>query len=128
MYADVPPTRYDRGMTRTIAIALVLLAACKDKESPSQKSARRGDDAGFTVKVYAYEAYPSWAAAHPNKACPDRIEELNEYMNRSDVADPWGGSYKMVCGAALPAGAKGIAISSPGPDGKEGTPDDVKSW
>ena len=35
-------------------------------------------------------------------------------------------------GAMIPRqpvlGAKGIAVSSPGEDGKEGTSDDVKSW
>jgi hypothetical protein len=34
----------------------------------------------------------------------------------------------MYCGANLPAGAHGLAIVSPGPDGKLGTADDVKSW
>jgi hypothetical protein len=34
----------------------------------------------------------------------------------------------MLCGAELPAGAKGLAVMSAGEDGKEGTPDDLKSW
>jgi hypothetical protein len=34
----------------------------------------------------------------------------------------------MYCGQNLPAGAKGIAVSSAGEDGKDGTPDDIKSW
>ncbi len=81
-----------------------------------------------TVRKYAYEAYPSWSAAHPDKACPDRLEDLNEYMNNKDIKDPWGGMYKMLCGQQLPAGAKGLAVMSSGEDGKEGTNDDVKSW
>ena len=88
----------------------------------------KGDIAKATAKKYAYEAYPSWAAAHPDKSCPDKLEDLNEYMNNKDIKDPWGGMYKMYCGSTLPAGAKGLAVSSPGEDGKEGTPDDVKSW
>ena len=24
---------------------------------------------------------PAWSAAHPDKACPDKIDDLNEYMN-----------------------------------------------
>jgi len=86
------------------------------------------DIAKATVKKYAFEAYPSWAAAHPDKSCPEKLEDLNEYMNNKDAKDPWGGQYKMLCGANLPAGAKGIAVQSPGEDGKEGTGDDVKSW
>ena len=88
----------------------------------------RGQIAAMTAKKYADEAYPTWAASHPGQSCPQRLEELNEYMNSKDVKDPWGGTYKMYCGSDLPANAKGIAIQSPGEDGKEGTPDDVKSW
>lgn len=88
----------------------------------------KGDIAGATVKKYAYEAYPSWSAAHPDKGCPDKLEDLNEYMNNKDIKDPWGNNYKMLCGQNLPAGAKGLAVMSNGEDGKEGTGDDVKSW
>lgn len=86
------------------------------------------DIAKATAKKYAFEAYPSWSAAHPNSACPEKLEDLNEYMNNKDTKDPWGGSYKMLCGQNLPPGAKGIAVTSPGEDGKEGTADDIKSW
>ena len=88
----------------------------------------KGDVAAATVKKYAYEAYPSWSAAHPDKGCPDKLEDLNEYMNNKDIKDPWGSNYKMLCGQNLPAGAKGLAVMSNGEDGKEGTGDDVKSW
>ena len=88
----------------------------------------KGDIARATVKKYAFEAYPSWSAAHPDKSCPDKLEDLNEYMNNKDIKDPWGGQYKMLCGQNLPAGAKGMAVQSPGEDGKEGTSDDIKSW
>src|SRR5262249_4445686 len=81
-----------------------------------------------TVQKYVYEAYPQWSSAHPDKACPEKLEDLNEYMNNKDAADPWGGKFKVLCGPNLPAGAKGLAVMSPGPDGKEGTEDDVKSW
>ena len=86
------------------------------------------DIAQLAVKQYAFDAYPSWSAANPTKACPGAITELNEYMNAKDAKDPWGGEYQMLCGGELPAGAKGIAIFSPGPDGKPNTEDDVKSW
>ncbi len=86
------------------------------------------DIAHATVEKYSFEAYPSWSAAHPDKACPERLEDLNEYMNNKDTKDPWGNNYKMLCGQNLPAGAKGLAVTSPGEDGKEGTADDIKSW
>jgi hypothetical protein len=88
----------------------------------------KGDVASMTTKKYAFEAYPVWSQAHPDQACPARLEELNEYMNNKDIKDPWGNDYKMFCGPSLPAGAKGLAAMSNGEDGKEGTPDDIKSW
>jgi general secretion pathway protein G len=86
------------------------------------------DVAHATVEKYAYEAYPSWAQAHPDKQCPSSLADLNEFMNNNSINDPWGHPFKMLCGANLPPGAKGIAVYSDGEDGKEGTCDDVQSW
>ncbi|HEY4179795.1 MAG TPA: prepilin-type N-terminal cleavage/methylation domain-containing protein [Kofleriaceae bacterium] len=86
------------------------------------------DIAKATVRKYAYEAFLQWGQAHPSKACPDKLEDLNEYMNDNKTADPWGQNYKMMCGPNAPAGVKGIGIMSFGEDQKEGTADDVKSW
>jgi general secretion pathway protein G len=86
------------------------------------------DIAHIAVEKYAFEAYPSWSSSHPDKACPDKLEDLNEYMNNKDIKDPWGNLYHMLCGQNLPAGAKGIAVVSDGEDGKAGTCDDVESW
>ena len=80
------------------------------------------------IKKYAYEAYPSWAGAHPDKSCPEKLSDLNEYMNDNDTNDSWGKPLKMFCGQTLPPGAKGVAVMSAGEDGKEGTADDLKSW
>lgn len=88
----------------------------------------KGDIASLTVRKYADEAFPSWSMAHPSKGCPDKLQDLNEYMNNKDIKDPWGNDYKMFCGPSLPPGAKGVAVLSFGEDGKEGTADDVKSW
>ena len=87
------------------------------------------DIAQLTVKKYAFEAFGEWSQAHPDKQCPDKLEDLSQYMDSKDVKDPWGNPYKMFCGQNLPAGAKGgLAVMSAGEDGKEGTEDDVKSW
>ncbi len=97
-------------------------------QNADKRSGSKGDLAELTTKKYAFEAYPQWALAHPDKACPERLEDLNEYMNSKDTKDPWGNDYKMFCGPSLPAGAKGVAVMSNGEDGKEGTADDIKSW
>lgn len=77
---------------------------------------------------YAFEAYPEWSAANPDKACPDKLSDLDQYMSGKGGDDPWGHPYKMFCGQNLPAGAHGLAVMSPGPDGVDGTADDIKSW
>lgn len=78
--------------------------------------------------IDSYEAYPSWSAAHPDRACPDRLAALNEYMNDNDLNDFWGRPLKMFCGTQLPAGANGLGVMSFGEDGREGTADDIDSW
>lgn len=92
--------------------------------------ARNSEDvASLAVKKYAYEAYGEWSQAHPDKACPDKIEDLDQYMDTKHTTDPWGHPYRMFCGQNLPAGAKGgLAVMSVGPDGQDGTSDDIKSW
>ncbi|MFT3700599.1 MAG: type II secretion system protein GspG [Kofleriaceae bacterium] len=81
-----------------------------------------------TVQQLAFEAFPEWSVAHADKACPAKLDELFEYSKDKTGKDPWGHDYKMFCGANLPAGAKGLAVMSAGPDGKDGTDDDISSW
>lgn len=125
--------RAQRGMTLleimiVLAIIALVMGLVVGPKVMKLFGESKVDIARATVRKYAYEAYPSWSAAHPDKACPERLEDLNEYMNNHDAKDPWGGTYKVLCGQNLPAGAKGIAIVSPGEDGKDGTADDIKSW
>jgi hypothetical protein len=101
--------------------------ACEKLAPPKPKKSKT-DLAGLAVKKLAFEAYPEWSMKHPDKACPDRFDELLEFVDEKTTKDPWGNDYKMFCGANLPAGARGLAVVSAGEDGKEGTADDVKSW
>ena len=112
---------------KIVVVAVVVCTGC----NPS-----RGDGSGYSkagqtkmkLMKYAYEAYPTWSAAHPDIGCPDKLSDLNEYMNDSDTNDAWGLPIKMMCGSGLPADARGFATVSTGEDGKEGTEDDLKSW
>lgn len=88
----------------------------------------KDDIAKLAVQKLANEAFPQWSSRNPGRACPEQIGELSELMNKKDTKDPWGNDYKIFCSPNVPAGAKGIAIMSPGEDGKEGTDDDIKSW
>ncbi len=79
------------------------------------------------MRKVAFEAYTQWATLN-RTPCPTSINDLLEFTNDSEAIDPWQHPYEMLCGDRLPAGAKGIAIFSRGPDGKAGTADDVNSW
>jgi len=126
--------RSQRGMTLLeIMIVLAILALVMGLVVGPRVMRMFGkskvDIAQLTVKKYAFEAFGEWSQAHPDKQCPDKLEDLSQYMDSKDVKDPWGNPYKMFCGQNLPAGAKGgLAVMSAGEDGKEGTEDDVKSW
>ena len=126
--------RAQRGMTLLeIMIVLAILALVMGLVVGPRVMRMFGkskvDIAQLTVKKYAFEAFGEWSQAHPDKQCPDKLEDLSQYMDSKDVKDPWGNPYKMFCGQNLPAGAKnGLAVMSAGEDGKEGTDDDVKSW
>jgi prepilin-type N-terminal cleavage/methylation domain-containing protein len=125
--------RGHRGMTLLeIMIVLAILALVMTLlVGPKVLNALR-DSRAKTTKIkltqYVNEAFPQWAASHPDKGCPDKLTDLNEYMNSSDINDAWGRPIKMMCGATLPAGVKGLAAQSMGEDGKDGSEDDIKSW
>ena len=87
--------------------------------------------AKLAVDKFAFEMYPQWSLAHPDKGCPGSLLEVAQHMGKSeeDTKDPWGTPFKMLCAEQLPPSVKsGIAVMSFGPDKAEGTPDDIKSW
>ena len=126
--------RSQRGMTLleimiVLAILALVMGLVVGPRVMRMFSKSKDDIAALTVKKYAYEAFGEWSQAHPDKACPDKLEDLTQYMDSKDVKDPWGNPYKMFCGQNMPAGAKGgIAVMSIGEDAKDGTEDDIKSW
>src|SRR5215475_4462384 len=118
--------RAQRGMTLLeIMIVLAILAIVMGLLVGPRVLKMFSESKVKTTKIkltqYANEAFPQWSASHPDKACPDKITDLNEYMNSSDANDSWGRPIKMYCGPNLPAGAKGLGVLSTGEDGKEGT-------
>ena len=77
----------------------------------------------------AYEAYPPWAMRPANAGRCPTVAELVEYLPDPAMAiDPWGEGYRVQCEPGLPAGVRGIAVSSAGADRRPATADDVRSW
>lgn len=62
----------------------------------------------------------AWRAGHQNE-CPtiQRLKEEREVAATTDINDPWGHPYQIRCDD------KDTIIVSWGPDGKEGTQDDI---
>ena len=125
--------RSHRGMTLleimiVLAILALVMGLLVGPRVMKMFGESRVDTTKLKLKKYAFEAYPSWSTAHPDKGCPEKLSDLNEYMNNDDSNDSWGHPIKMLCGTNLPPGARGIAVMSSGEDGKEGTADDLKSW
>jgi hypothetical protein len=133
-------------MRTLVVTALVLTIGCGSDKPPITEPPRNEarstepapappvrqsdiDTTTLTIKKLAFEAYPAWAASHPDKQCPDKIEELLEFIDRNNtMIDPWGRPLRMMCGPSLPPGVKDLAVMSLGADGKAGTADDLKSW
>jgi general secretion pathway protein G len=125
--------RAQRGMTLleimiVLAILALVMGLLVGPRVMKLFSQSKVDLTRLKLTKYANEAFPSWSMAHPDKACPEKLIDLNEYMDAKDANDAWGRPLKMMCGPSLPAGARGLAVMSIGEDGKEGGEDDLKSW
>ncbi len=86
------------------------------------------DTTRMAVKQITFDAYTQWSLSNPAKQCPSSLKDLEKYRNSKSTKDGWGNEFVMFCGDNTPAGDGKFAILSMGPDGKQGTEDDVKSW
>jgi general secretion pathway protein G len=85
------------------------------------------DIARIHMSDLANNAYGMWQRDFPDAQCPEKLEDLVKYSNKKEVKDPWGTPYLMKCGEGLPEGTS-FGLVSAGPDRKENTPDDIRSW
>lgn len=108
------------GLTATVSRARA--------DAPADRPHAAAERAKQVVQGYAFSAFPRWVAANPTIGCPATLEALAAFSAGAPVLDPWGHRYVLLCGPTLPAGARGLAVRSDGPDGKVGTADDVLSW
>jgi prepilin-type N-terminal cleavage/methylation domain-containing protein len=85
------------------------------------------ETAGLQVNKYANDAYAQWMLSNKGKSCPESLNELAKYTNNDETKDPWDNELIMVCGESAPEGVN-FGVQSKGPDGKQDTGDDIKSW
>lgn len=87
--------------------------------------------AKLAVDQFAFKDGPQWAVSS-GKECPDNLLTIAQHIGKGeqDIVDPWDSQYKLFCGKGnMPPGVtSGFAVLSFGPDKKEGTEDDIKSW
>jgi prepilin-type N-terminal cleavage/methylation domain-containing protein len=126
-------SRAERGMTLleimiVLAILALVMGLVVGPKLMDYFRHARIETTQLKLELYANQAFPAWAMAHPQAMCPEQLADLAEYANGRDANDAWGNPIKMLCGAALPRGAHHIALVSVGPDGKDGTSDDLTSW
>lgn len=120
----------ERGMTlMEIMIVLAILALVMGflvgpKVWEMFKSSKK-DIAKLLAKDYQ-QAFALWAR-DSDEGCPAGLEDLRKFRNKKDDKDPWGNKFVMVCGDAAPEGVD-FGVVSYGPDKKENTADDIKSW
>jgi hypothetical protein len=71
--------------------------------------------------------YQLWSEKNPGK-CPASLAEMVGGDTEPQVhVDPWGRPFVMKCGDQAPEGHP-FGVLSLGPDGQEGTDDDLRSW
>ena len=125
--------RNQLGMTHleimiVLAIIAVVMGFLVGPKVLSMFQSSKGDTTKMAVKQIAFDAYTQWSLANINKQCPDSLADLEKYRNSKSTKDGWGNEFVIFCGDNTPAGDGKFAILSKGPDGKQGTDDDIKSW
>ncbi len=125
--------RSQLGMTLLeIMIVLAIIAVIMGLLIGPKVMAMFQDSKAKTTKIdveqIANEAYPLWNT-ETGEACPSSLDDLARYRNTKKTKDGWGSELIMFCGDNAPEGAVlGFGVLSKGPDKKQGTKDDVKSW
>ncbi len=107
-------------MVIVITIIGVLTAAISIGVMQAQKRANLG--AAKTACNTIRQATMQWKAVHVGEDCPtvDQLKKEKDLDTGFNSKDPWGSLYKLSCDSDE------ITCTSPGPDRKEGTDDDIQ--
>jgi prepilin-type N-terminal cleavage/methylation domain-containing protein len=107
------------GIIALVMGLVIVPTVIKNKDAADREVAK------LAVQRYAEQDYPRWTLVHRDAACPDSLADLS---GKSDNDDPWGVDYKMYCGTSAPAQDVAFGAASFGPDRRENTSDDIRSW
>lgn len=121
-----------RRLRKVIAGALIASAALgggllylakRMHEQPFEEAADRRAkiaEARFVAKKYVDEGFPAWVVTNPEYPCPQRLAELDVFVERRDTIDPWGLPFQSYCHSG-----NTFRVVSAGPDRTHGTYDDI---
>ncbi|HTL35099.1 MAG TPA: hypothetical protein VL326_18350 [Kofleriaceae bacterium] len=120
------------GVASAVVIPAVLQAVSNTRgdaeaaQQPDMPPMNNDDLAKLLTRAYVEEAYPQYKQEHPDKPCPDKLEDLAKYFGENPgvpvLEDGWGHPLKMTCDPMI-----GLVVISLGPDGQFGTADDVQA-
>ena len=125
MLAQARARAASRGLTLVelvivITIIGVLTAAISIGVLKAQKSANVG--AAKTACSTVRQAVTQWRAINPGGDCPTvaQLKQEKDLDTSFNLKDPWNNLYQVNCDNDE------ITCTSPGPDRKEGTEDDIR--
>lgn len=135
--SPVPPTpaaprrvQSQLGMTLLeIMIVLAIIAAVMGLLVGPRVMAMFSDSKVDTTKIMLDQisnARDLWSRTAED-VCPSSLKDLERYRNTKKTKDSWGQEIVMICGDTAPEGVE-FGVLSKGPDKKQGTSDDIKSW
>ncbi len=116
--------RASRGVTLIevlIVVAILSLISAGVTVAAFPKFRQAQVDTATTNAQQIRNAINRWRATRGGTDCPtiSQLVQDKEIDSASKTDDPWGQAYKIVCTE------DDVFISTPGPDKKENTPDDI---
>ena len=88
-------------------------------------------DTAYQMTKQIEGAYAKWSVDNTDNECPESIDDLKQALGKrksDEIKDPWGTPYVILCGDQAPEACEGFCALSVGPDKKQDTGDDIKSW
>ena len=112
-------------------LAAIVLPKFTGRSEQARETAARTEISGVEMALDAFEVdqgfYPS--SDQGLKALveePDAVKNWRPYLKKAVEKDPWGNPYVYVYPGKH--NENGYDLSSCGPDGREGTDDDITNW